>query len=225
MKNLLAALLVTLIMTPVMAQAVPAEIIILRHGEKANPYRLSRIGEERAEALAKVYLGRDASDSLLPKGTKPAALMTVTLHTIETMTPTALSWGIPEMAYSVVPEWNLPKSDKKAEETRRTQEAAHALLHDPKYDGKIVIVMWEHQRIASADLERQFPGQKVTFRQLLHLNRLPGVPKTWPKDTFDYFWIVRYRGNDPVPISFSMRKELFHGPYGNLPQNDWGKPE
>lgn len=68
---------------------MPAEIILLRHGEKVNPYHLSKIGEERARALPQVYLGKDASQSLLPAGVRPAALMTVILYTIETITSPA----------------------------------------------------------------------------------------------------------------------------------------
>lgn len=219
------AALALLSFVPLAAQAVPAEIILLRHGEKSNSFQLSRVGEERAQALAEVYLGKNASNSLLPKGEQPAALMTVTLHTIETMTPTALSWGMPETAYTAVPEYFLSEKQKKAQETQRTQEAAAALLNDPKYDGKVVIVMWEHARIASAKLERHFPGQQVTFRQLLHLDKLSGVPKTWPKHTFDYFWIVKYQGNNPVPVSFQMIQQHYTGRFANLPQNDWGKPE
>ncbi|MGC9239838.1 MAG: hypothetical protein ACP5D5_09265 [Acidithiobacillus sp.] len=218
-------LLALLSLAPLAAQAVPAEIILLRHGEKINPFQLSRIGEERAQALAQVYLGKHASHSILPKGVQPAALMTVTLHTIETMTPTALSWGLPETAYTAVPEYFQSEKQKKAQETQRTQEAAAALLHDPQYDGKVVVVMWEHARIASAKLERQFPGQQVTFRQLLHLGKLAGVPKTWPKHTFDYFWIVKYQGNNPVPVSFHLVKQSYTGKFANLPQNAWGQPE
>ncbi|MEY2340870.1 hypothetical protein AB4090_02010 [Acidithiobacillus sp. IBUN Pt1247-S3] len=222
----IAALALPLLsLIPVAAQAVPAEIIILRHGEKVNPYRLSKIGEERARAIAQVYLGKDASQSLLPNCVKPAAVMSVTLHTIETATPTSLSWSLPETAYSAVPEWQQTEAQKKAEETTRTQEAAAALLNNPKYDGKVVIVFWEHARIASAKLEKHFPGQQVTFRQLLHLNQLHGVPKTWPKHTFDYFWIIRYRGNNPVPVSFQMQKQVYTGKYAKLPQNVWGQPE
>ncbi len=184
-----------------------------------NPFRLSAIGEERARALAQVYLGKGASNSLLPTGTQPAALMTVTLHTVETMTPISLSWGIPETAYSAVPEWFLSESQKKAQENTRTQEAAYDLLHDPQYHGKVVVVMWEHARIASSKLEKDFPGQQITFRQLLHLNKLPGVPKTWPKQTFDYFWVIKYQGNNPVPVSFQMIKQVYQGKYANLPQN------
>ncbi len=156
-------LLAFLCLRPLAAQAVPAEIILLRHGEKVNPFRLSAIGEERARAQAQVYLGKDASNGLLPTGTQPAALMTVTLHTIETMTPTSLSWGIPETAYSAVPEWFLSESQKKTQETTRTQEAAYALLHNPQYDGKAVIVMWEHARIASSKLEKAFLVSKLPF--------------------------------------------------------------
>lgn len=210
---------------PLAAQAVPAEIILLRHGEKLGPYKLARIGQERAEALAKVYLGKRASDSLLPKGEAPAALMSVTLHTIETVAPTALSWHLPQSAYAVVPEWNLSHTAKKHQEVVRTQQAAYALLHDPRYDGKVVIVVWAHTNIASAKLVAEHPGEPVTFRQLLHLDKLAGVPKTWPKHIYDYFWIIKYHGDDPVPVSFRMVKQRYGGKYANLPQNAWGKPE
>lgn len=210
---------------PFPAQAVPAEIILLRHGEKINPYRLSSTGEERAIALAHVYLGKKAKKSILPKGVEPGALLTMTLHTIETMAPTAQSWRMPETVYTAVPEWNQSHVIKKEQETIRTQQAAHALLHDAQYNGKIIIVMWEHTRIASAKLERRFPGQPVTFRQLLHLSHLRGVPETWPNQNFDYFWIIKYQGENPIPISFRMVKQVYDGKYKTLPQNAWRQSE
>ena len=46
------------------ALAAPSRIIILRHGEKADDWKLCKVGEERAQALKYNYLGRDAAKSL-----------------------------------------------------------------------------------------------------------------------------------------------------------------
>ena len=45
------------------ALAAPSRILILRHGEKVDVWKLCRIGQERAAALAANYLGRDAANS------------------------------------------------------------------------------------------------------------------------------------------------------------------
>ena len=50
------------------ALAAPARIIILRHGEKANPWKLCEVGEQRAAALATTYLGDKAAKSLFANG-------------------------------------------------------------------------------------------------------------------------------------------------------------
>ncbi|MDD5280862.1 hypothetical protein [Acidithiobacillus sp.] len=210
---------------PLVASATPAEIILLRHGEKMNPYALSPVGQARAAALARQYLGKNATHSLLPAHEKPATLMAITLHTIETMTPTAQSWGLPVTAFTVVPEPGLSKHQKMVQENLRTREAVHDIMTNPAYDQKVVVIMWEHKHIANAKLEAQFPGQQVTFRQLLHLDKFRNVPQTWPKKTFDYFWIIRYQPGDTTPVSFSMEQEKFTGQYARLPENAWGKPE
>lgn len=210
---------------PMLASATPAEIILLRHGEKMNHYALSSIGERRAQALAEQYLGNNATRSLIPSGEKPAALMAITLHTIETMTPTAQSWGLPVTAFTVVPEKGLTKHQKMVEENLRTQQAVHDIMTNPAYDQKVVVIMWEHKHIANAKLEQEFPGQAVTFRQLLHLGTFKNVPPTWPKKTFDYFWIIHFAPGKTTPTAFTMEKERFTGKYAQLPQNTWGSPE
>ena len=210
---------------PELASAIPAEIILMRHGEKVNRYALSLTGQERAKALAQQYLGKHASMSLLTGKQKPVALMTITLHTIETMTPTAQSWGLPETAFTVVPEPRKNKANKITKENARTQEAAHDILTNPRYDNKIVIVIWEHKHIANLNLERIFPGQEVTFRQLLHLSQLKFVPQTWPKTIYDYIWIIKYTKGNIIPTSFTMKREVFTGNYARLPANHWGNHE
>ncbi len=76
------------------AIAEPARIIILRHAEKLNAHELCAVGVERAQALAKQFLGRGAAHSLLRDGEAPAALLAITLHTIETISPVAQTWGL-----------------------------------------------------------------------------------------------------------------------------------
>ena len=65
------------------AFAAPSRIIILRHGEKEDAWRLCGVGEQRAQALAANYLGRNAANSLFAGGEKPAAFLAITLHTLE----------------------------------------------------------------------------------------------------------------------------------------------
>ncbi|HKB23290.1 MAG TPA: histidine phosphatase family protein, partial [Methyloceanibacter sp.] len=75
------------------AFAAPARIIILRHGEKANPWRLCEVGAARANALADAYLGAKATKSLFADGEEPAFFFAITLHTLELAAPSAASWS------------------------------------------------------------------------------------------------------------------------------------
>jgi hypothetical protein len=117
------------------------------------------------------------------------------------------------------------RGESKAEFTRvlnrRTQEAVKDVMSDARWTGKTVVMVWEHDHIAQAKLEREFPSEKVTLRQLLNLDRLDAVPETWPGSNYDYFWIVDF---DPAgtPTGFRMLKQSFPAPYQNVPSNDWG---
>ena len=104
-----------------------------------------------------------------------SAILAITLHTIETVTPVAQSWNLPVIGYSV-----MPKEEKTAKDldiNRRTQEAAHDVLSDPRYAEKTVVMIWEHKHIAHPKLEKDFPGEQVTLRQLLRLDQVAGVPR------------------------------------------------
>ena len=63
------------------AVAAPSRLIILRHGEKADDWKLCDIGEQRAQALALTYLGKNAAKSLFANGDEPAFFFAITLHT------------------------------------------------------------------------------------------------------------------------------------------------
>jgi hypothetical protein len=117
-RFIVAAVLVTASMT--IALAAPARIIILRHGEKANKWKLCDTGEQRANALAANYLGRGAAKSLFASGDEPAFFFAITLHTLELASPAVASWNKPVILYSVVPEADRDK------DTQTKELAAHA---------------------------------------------------------------------------------------------------
>lgn len=213
--------LASLAATPI-AEAQPSRIIILRHAEKANAYALCDLGRERADALARQFLGRGAAQSLFAPGERPAAFMAVTLHPLETITPAAETWGLPVIDYSVVPNKDEDEDAAEAEINARTQEAARDLMSSHQYDGKIVVVAWEHKHIASHKLEKEYRGQQVTLRQLL---RLTHAPESWSDTNYDYFWIVDYAPGNPNPIKFEAVKQTFAPPFNAIPAPDWEAPE
>jgi hypothetical protein len=219
------AILAAALFFPACAFAHPARIIIARHAEKSNnDYALCAMGTERAAALAAQYLGRGASKSVFSGGRAPAAMFAITMHTIDTVTPAAQSWHMPLTAYTVIPTKGAKKFAGE-EENNRTRDAARDVMTNPRYAGKTVLMVWEHKRIASAALEKEFAARKVTLRQLLHLDRIAGVPKTWPDQTYDYFWIIDFAKDRSWPVAFRMMRQVFSTPYSDLPANHWGKPE
>ncbi len=208
------------------AYAVPRQIIILRHGEKQDSYRLCNTGQRRSLALRANYLGKDAVQSLFSDGQRPDGFFAITLHSLELISPAAQSWGMPVHVYSFVPLPGLTKERETLALNERTQQAAQTLLNDPLWDGKVVVMSWEHDHIAKAKLEKKFPKERVTLRQLLNLDTLSNVPQTWPDSNYDYFWIVDYENQGSVvPTKFTEIKQKFRAPFETVPSNSWGKPE
>jgi hypothetical protein len=205
--------------------AMPANIIILRHGEKQDGFQLCSVGVQRSLALAAQYLGMGAKDSLFAAGETPAAFFSITLHTLELVSPAAQSWNAPTIDYSAVPIKSSPYGDSEAVLNVRTQQAANDVLTNPAWNGKTVVMVWEHKHIADKKLEHAYPNQKVTLRQLLGLDQLGSqVPDTWKGENYDYFWIASYSGAT-APPTFRVVKQHFDAPYESVPHNDWGKPE
>lgn len=218
--SLLVATTVAATYLPQTAMAEPGRIIILRHGEKQDAYRLCETGVQRSLALTTRYLGRGAENLIYgPRGV-PDAFFAITLHTLELIAPTAASWRMPVIMSSVLPR---PKQDA-AEFTHRlnlrTQEAATDVMQN--WNGKTVVMAWEHRHIADEKLMLAFPRLKVTLRQLFNLDNIASVPKTWHGDNYDYFWIIDYEGGRLT--NFQMLKQTFTAPYQDLPSNDWDKP-
>jgi hypothetical protein len=205
------------------AFAAPSRIIILRHGEKADDWKLCEVGRQRAQALKYNYLGKGAAKSLFTEEAPPAYFFAITLHTMELATPAVDSWSKPIIYYSVLPQ----DDEKKFTEAvnTRTREAAGNILNNPALKGKTVVMVWEHRHIANKALDAKYERESaVTLRQLFHLDILPGVPREWPDDNYDYFWIVDFPENSNVPSKFEMVKQEFGKSFPDVPANDWGEP-
>ncbi|MGQ3675894.1 hypothetical protein ACT6QH_10400 [Xanthobacter sp. TB0139] len=205
------------------AWAMPARIILLRHGEKASAYRLCETGERRSDALAQQYLGKGASQSLFKPGEQPAAILAITPHTLETSSPTALSWPMPVINYSVVR--GVSPRDWYGAFGPRTTQAVEDMTHSAAWKGKTVIVVWDNTRI----IQEKHPHYKsadmsVTLYNLLGLHALEGVPETWSDSNYNYFWIIDLDPETGKPLKFEMKKQVFTGAYADLPQNEWGTP-
>ncbi len=216
--------IVALVASLAPALAQPTQIIILRHGEKTDMPELCATGKLRAQALAKQYLGKGAADSLFG-GQTPAVFYAITAHTIATITPAASTWGMTVKT----PPADASGADKELAEDRQTQFAAKDAMTNPDYNGKIVVMTWEHKHIANRKL--QDAKTDVTLRQLLHLkvfdNGSAKVPETWSSTNYDYFWIVDFANPaSDKPTGFRAMKQDFAAPYRDrVPHNDWKSDE
>lgn len=197
-----------------MAQARPARVIFLRHGEKKNCAELCSVGQLRAEALSVQHLGKGApgNDTVFGRGGKPDAFFAITAHTQETATPSAQTWGKQVTLFPIQP--HDPNAD--ADLSLETSTAAKTLTL-PAYDGKTVVVVWEHKHIANSSLN----ASGDTLWSQLNLGAI-GVPGTWQGVNYDYFWIVDFTQNPPTFVS--LRQQYDAPKYAGVPNNAWDAP-
>jgi hypothetical protein len=216
----LAAALAT---TALPAIAAPSRIVILRHGEKADDWKLCATGQRRAEALAANYLGKGAANSLFPEA-PPDAFIAITLHTLELAAPAVASWGQPMVLWSAVPETGMKKPAFTSMLNVRTREAVADLMSNPRFEGKTVVMVWEHDHIANKKLDAANPDEPVTLYRLLKLDRFLDMPATWPGENYDYFIDVAMDSTSGAPTAIKVIRQVFPAPYTDVPSNEWGKP-
>ena len=185
----------------------------------ADSTRSARVAPQ---ALAGQFLRQRRRAIPVRLGRKASGDSAVTIHSLETISPTAQSWELPAIVYSVLPSDD--KETKDVELNRRTREAVQDALTDPRYADKTIVMSWEHKHIADMKLEAKFPNEQVTLRQLLHLDKFADAPKDWPDGNYDYFWIVDFTPGKPAPTRLpDMVREIFKAPYDDLPANDLGR--
>jgi len=166
--------------------ALPSKVIVIRHGERDTGAHLDNKGWERAGALV-AYFGASSCFSADPRwkvSSTPATFpppfaihaprpeVDDCIRPLETTIPLAQELGIPvHLCYG------------------RTQlaELAHLVLTTPAYDGKEILIIYEHTRIPALvnELIVQAGGS------VLNLADYPGA-------RFDLVYVIDYTGNPSV---------------------------
>jgi hypothetical protein len=142
-------------------QAGPHLIMIIRHaektGEKSDP-DLSKKGYERANALATVFPAHFPRPDYLIA----AKISKSSKRSLETITP---------LSKILHMEIEAKYKDKEFE------QLAHELLTDPKYNGKTVLIAFQHGKIP--DLAKALGAKDV--------------PVKWKDNVFNRVWELTYK--------------------------------
>ena len=160
--------------------ARPAQIILLRHGEKpadeSDPH-LSAEGRARARALVSFLT---TTPGLITNGL-PVALFAAqptrhghSLRTHETLEPLAKSLKL--RIQSPYPAKDYPAL------------ARHLLRHSA-YDGKVVVVCWVHEYLPD-------------FAAALGVSP---TPAPWRGNVFDHVWVITYRDGEATLTSLPQK--------------------
>ena len=145
------------------SKASPAQVILIRHGEKPEEgNELNARGRQRAQALVNYF----KSNPAVTRYGTPVAIYAMGQHgpsgsmrPIQTVTPLAQSLGL-----------NLLTSYTKNEVT----DLAEEILGNHDYDGKMVLICWEHKMIPA-------------IVQALGYANTPEFP-----DTYDRTWVLSF---------------------------------
>jgi hypothetical protein len=169
-RSMLITLLVALAgITSFAAESLgmPAQIIIIRHGEKpASGDNLDEQGQERAQALVNFF----KNNSTVNVFGKIAGVYAVSPHDlddgsmrgIETISPTGRAFGLPLRA-------DFTK--------KQVTDIASDIQHRSEFNGRTVVICWERKLIPD----------------LATALGLGNAPENWDgKDVFDRAWVLRF---------------------------------
>ncbi|MDD5304763.1 MAG: histidine phosphatase family protein [Elusimicrobia bacterium] len=163
-----------LLVTASAALASPAQIVIIRHGEKPDTgSELNERGFARARALSDFFVNDPAVIAYGP----PAAIFAMkpkgpdgSIRAIQTVTPLAEKLGL--AINSDYLRDSLP-------------ELVKAVMSARAYDGKTVLICWEHKVI---------PQLVVDFGWTT-------APDHWAGSVFDRAWILKLSGGRVVSFT------------------------
>jgi hypothetical protein len=164
--------------------AVPAEVIIIRHGEKpVTGDSLNLKGQERAAALVPYFLHTQA----LTRYGLPVAVYAeaprknaTTTRSIQTCTPIAQALGIPV----------LTSYTKK-----QYAPLAQGILNNPQYSGKTVLVCWEHKMIPL----------------IINILGVQPMPAPWSDNVFDRTVVITFQPNGKIASYQNLPQRLLYG--------------
>ncbi len=184
------------------AHAMPAQIVIIRHGEKTGDtdVNLNQQGCERAYALPRFF----ETDPVVTQYGPPAAIFAAAgqdkkhregaIRAGETITPTALKLGLPIQETYTVDD---------------AQALARSVMNDPRYNGKTLVISWVHENIP--DLAQALGAQ------------LPKKLEHWPGDVFDEAWVLRFSPSQKTP-SLQIEPERVLPTDNPRGGSDWAPP-
>lgn len=164
-----------------MAIAQPAEVIIIRHAEKPPEGNdLSQKGRERAGALVAYFL---ETPELLEFKTPVAIYAPKVVHehsarSSETVAPLAAALHMP-----------INESFRKED----TQKLANEILHNRRYDGRMVLISWDHKMIPL--IAKAFGAD--------------GAPDKWHGEAFDRTWIIKFSPGSAPAFQDLPQKLMF----------------
>ena len=157
---------------PLSLVAVPAQVILMRNAEtSADSGTLTLKGRERAVALDPFFQG---NPSVLFYGL-PAAIFSSesSKETVEHLS-------------NVI---NVPVTD----EFSSAEELAGHLLTNPDFEGKMVLVCWPEEQLAT--LAANLGAKKA--------------PKKWSKDSFDRLWTISFEEKEKIVFNDLPQKLLY----------------
>lgn len=151
------------------AYAEPAQVILIRHGEKqpGEPV-LSAKGYKRAALLKDFFL----EEAAVTEYGAPVAIYAAapknedsSVRSIQTVTPLAKALGL-----------EINDSYTRGQTGKLVRE----LMETPAYDGRMVLICWQHDNLV-----------KIAYG-LAEYNNSPRVdlPLVWDDATFDRVWIL-----------------------------------
>lgn len=164
------------------ALAQPAEVIIIRHGEKPpTGDELSQQGRERAAALVPYFLGRE---EVLRFKTPAAIYAQAPKKEGSSLRPLQTVQGLADaLKLEVVQKYTHDDFPKMVDEIRA----------NPAYKGKMVLICWEHHVIP----------------EIAHALGAKDAPKKF-HDVYDRTWILTFKGGDKVTFE-DVPQRLMYG--------------
>lgn len=162
--------------------ALPSQVMIIRHGEKPEEgHGLSLKGRERAEALAPFFSG----NSEFLKHGLPVAIYAQkisqanpSMRPMQTVTPLAQALNL-----------NIQAEYEHAEYAKMVE----AIKTNPEYQGKNVLICWEHQVIP----------------EMTQLFGVKKAPEKWDGETFDRVWLIEFASEKEAAFKNVAQRLLF----------------
>lgn len=147
-------------------EATPAQVLIIRHAEKpAEGIHLDQRGWERAYALAPFFKGRP---EVLEFGPPVAIFAMGQSHEDSSLRPQETVQEIGKI-FNIRPITQYTK--------KQSEELVKEILSNPAYEGKSVLICWEHKAIAEI------------------VEKFGAHPPKWHGSVFDRVYKLVFRGS------------------------------